>query len=751
MANGAESSVMRFGLFEVDPRAGELRRNGIKVKLQEQPFQVLAMLLERPGEVVTREELQKRLWPADTFVDFDHSLNAAVKRLRDALGDSADNPRFVETLARRGYRFLAPVMDTAGNGANGRVAGAAELPEKRKSHRWQIVLAVLLAAACISVGWHIGHRTTQPVVPREVRLTTNSPDAPIYFASISPDGRYVAYTDPRGAFVREIAADESHALALPEGLRVQTVSWYPDGSHLLAQAMADHDENWSLWNIPMLGGPPRELIDDAAGARVSPDGKQISFVRGGGKNFNHSEIWLMEADGTQPRIALNVPGFIVGPPVWSPDGTKLAYLKDVYWPGYEKEDVSIETFGVASGKTETVLADYKLRYGLAWTRDGRIFYSQAEAPPNQGESNVWSVRVDGSGRKAEDPVRLTNGPDWKPVINASEDGKHVLYIRTNIVPTIYAADVDPRTREIGRLQRVTLDERQNRPYEWTADGESVLYLSNREDGSRIYRQELGAATPEQIPGVRSSPNILRLNPEGTEILYTAEPAAEPGQQQGTSGAKESASTTAKETKHGEVAAPFDARVVRIMRIPIAGGTEQVLLEGSGINNFQCARAPSQECVFSQFTKDALSFVEFNPRTGEKGKQLLRVAGPEWEYYNWSLSPDGKMLALAKEHRAAETEVRLVPTEGGAERVLHVKDWQEVTTLDWAADGKSLWASAMLRGEARALINIDLKGRARVVLQESKPYVGWAIPSRDGKRLAIWESAGGSNAWMLDGF
>ena len=107
--NGNLVGVVKFGVYEVDPHAGELRRNGVKIKLQEQPFQVLAMLLERPGEVISREELQRRLWPADTFVDFDHSLNAAIKRLRDALRDSADNPRFVETLARRGYRFVAPV------------------------------------------------------------------------------------------------------------------------------------------------------------------------------------------------------------------------------------------------------------------------------------------------------------------------------------------------------------------------------------------------------------------------------------------------------------------------------------------------------------------------------------------------------------------------------------------------------------------------------------------------------------------
>jgi cholera toxin transcriptional activator len=110
MPPASNARLYRFGIYEVDVRSGELRKNGAKLKLQEQPFQVLAMLLERPGEVLTREQLRQRLWPADTFVDFDHSLNTAINKLRDALGDSAANPRFIETLAKRGYRFIAPVQ-----------------------------------------------------------------------------------------------------------------------------------------------------------------------------------------------------------------------------------------------------------------------------------------------------------------------------------------------------------------------------------------------------------------------------------------------------------------------------------------------------------------------------------------------------------------------------------------------------------------------------------------------------------------
>jgi cholera toxin transcriptional activator len=100
---------IRFGIFEVDSQSGELRRHGLKIKLQEQPFQALVMLLERAGEVVTREQLQRKLWPADTFVDFDRGLNRAINRLRDALGDDSNNPRFIETLPQRGYRFIVPV------------------------------------------------------------------------------------------------------------------------------------------------------------------------------------------------------------------------------------------------------------------------------------------------------------------------------------------------------------------------------------------------------------------------------------------------------------------------------------------------------------------------------------------------------------------------------------------------------------------------------------------------------------------
>src|SRR5882762_1999347 len=148
MSANSSSRIIRFSTFELNLHTGELRQQGQKVKLQEQPLQVLAALLERPGELVTREELRSKLWPADTFVDFDHGLNAAIKRLRDALGESADAPVFIETLARRGYRFIAPVHGSSASGV-GEITPAPE--QSRSFFRTHRIVFACLSSIVIAV------------------------------------------------------------------------------------------------------------------------------------------------------------------------------------------------------------------------------------------------------------------------------------------------------------------------------------------------------------------------------------------------------------------------------------------------------------------------------------------------------------------------------------------------------------------------------------------------------------------------
>lgn len=190
---------LRVGEYEVDLRSGELRHNGNKVKLQERPFQILAALLERPGEMMTREEIRQKLWPNDTFVDFEHSINTAVKKLREALGDDAENPRFVVTLPRRGYRLIAPVEFIAENGrgleggmtpsSSDNLGSPKEAP--RPKHRRMVTVAGAVLILLLFVGYMFVYhpfwrRIGTPSLNSWVQVTrfTDGATSP----ALSPDG-----------------------------------------------------------------------------------------------------------------------------------------------------------------------------------------------------------------------------------------------------------------------------------------------------------------------------------------------------------------------------------------------------------------------------------------------------------------------------------------------------------------------------------------------------------------------------------
>ena len=241
------SEILLFADFKIDLRAGELHRNGSVVRLQRQPLELLAHLARHAGEVVSREELHQRLWQNDTFVDFDNGLNAAISKVREALGDSTERPRFLETLPRRGYRFIAAVRAIPTNPAGAGLTGAdesplvpaqSEEPDRRvvsrsqvspKARHWYPVFAVLLlvaSAAAILIGiWHTERNA--PALASEQRLTANPPEAPITAAAISPDGKYVAYADPTGVYVRQIEGGETRPLPLPQGFGAAPRAGFP--------------------------------------------------------------------------------------------------------------------------------------------------------------------------------------------------------------------------------------------------------------------------------------------------------------------------------------------------------------------------------------------------------------------------------------------------------------------------------------------------------------------------------------------
>lgn len=724
--SGNGTSIVRFSIFEVDLKAGELRRNGSRVKLQEQPFQVLATLLERPGEVVTREELRARLWPADTFVDFDHGLNAAVRRLRDALGDSAETPRFVETVARRGYRFVASVSGVAS------ALGPAPPVLKSNFLRWVLVsTAGLILVIGTVVGWHAAKASGShgQIVLR--RLTANPAEDRVTGAALSPDGKYLAFSDQTGFYLRQVDSGETHGIALPNSFNARPESWFPDSIHLLVTSIAGPQEPPSLWKVSIMGGTPQVLVDRGRTASVSPDGLQIAFLKGPtyGETWvgpeGGEDVWVMQADGQNPRRLIAADGSSFGPLAWSPTGRLVAYARGRYHTGSWTTDNQIEVMDLNTGKANVILAGAGIGSDLCWT-DGRLFFVRQEPPPSQNDWNLWYIKVDPeSGKPEGTAARLTNAPGFSNRLSASADGKRLAFFKHTLQPDVYVADLESNGTRLTKPRRLTLDEREDYPYSWTPDNRAVIFVSDRDGPYHIFKQMIDQPTPELLVGGADEIAVARLSPDQSTVLYLSTP------------------------RWGQ-----PSHAVRIMRVPLAGGPPQLVLERDGISNHQCARLPSTVCIFSEISLPGLErFYSFDPTTGsthELPKLQLKAQNPYG--FNWTLSPDGKTVAFSEKLGIRkEPELRLVSVADGSERIIKVQSWAGVSSIDWAAYGKSIWAIAFTARDTWTLLNVDLQGRVRPMLEEKDMRLGWAIPSNDGRHLALWEASGTSNVWMAENF
>jgi Tol biopolymer transport system component/DNA-binding winged helix-turn-helix (wHTH) protein len=720
------SRRLRFGVFELDLRAGELHRSGIKVKLQEQPLRVLTQLLERPGDVVTREELRERLWPADTFVDFDHSLNAAIRRVRDALGDSAENPTFVETVARRGYRFLAPVSSHPANGRAPAVSPSTadtSTTSADRRHFWWFIAgtgagAVILLLIGLKLGFLLGRRHSPPTPTRNRQLTANPEDDRVRAAAVSRDGKYLAYSDETGFYLRQIDTGEIHCATLPEGLKAVAISWFPDRDHMVV-ALTNRQQQSSLWEISALGGSARQLNDDGTSPAVSPDGKEVAFLTGAKA---HQQVWLIEADGRQPRKLAGNEGDVFGALAWSPDGTELAYTRGRLEYGFGATGAIevLELHNPSHTATPLTLNHWSLMGldgPLAWTADNHLIYTLVEAPPHDPDSNLWSVALDSHGKPIDSPVRLTDASGSVFSVSISGDGKRIAYVKGVPQPDVYVARLEgPFT--INEPQRLTLDDRRDLPYDWTVDGKDVIFTSDRTGTLNVYKQAVDKTVPELL--VRGSHPMVeaRLNSDGTQLLYVEYP------------------------KWGEMNPTSP-----LMRVPLAGGTPRKVLEANWISNHQCGRAPATVCVYSVVHDHTLTFFTFDPYEGS-GKQVFTVEDDLPQLYNWSLSPDSATLAIAKAKSDGMPRIHLVKLKDASERWLTIHDYPGIGSLDWAADSKSIWAVSTGE-EENTLLNIDLRGVAHAVWRPKKKAVGWAIPSRDGRFLALYVGSSSANVWMIE--
>jgi Tol biopolymer transport system component/DNA-binding winged helix-turn-helix (wHTH) protein len=521
---------LQFGLFEVDRQARELRKSGTRIKLNDQPFQVLTILLERPGEVVTREELQARLWPADTFVDFDLSLNSAVKKLRQALGDESDNPRFVETLYRRGYRFIAPVStasrDFPSSSENGiRVSTSSESdhvsngfgsvvsdshragePATRPRTRFALIAVAGIAVLLVVLSAIIPELPPKSA-PRILGFTQITSGGKVHqMGGLATDGQrlYFQAADKSRITLGQVSVSggDSSLISTPfQNIFLGDIA--PDGSSILIGSFVGTGKDFSIWLLPLPAGSPRPLESTTAAnsAVWTPDGRQLLYATG-------ADLYEANAEGSDARKLATL-GMRIGEARASPDGKKIRVTLEDTKTG-SSEFWELNRDGSQPRPLLPNWIDFPHECCGRWTPDGKYFLFSSF---REGRNSIWALpeRHSWFVSRAK-PVQLTNGPldFWMPV--PSKDGKR-----------IFAMGGMPRS-EVLRF-----DGRSFVPYfagtsatdlAFTGDGQRVAYVSVPEQTLWASRIEGGDRIQLTAPSVMEAA-LPRWSPDGTQIAFMA--------------------------------------------------------------------------------------------------------------------------------------------------------------------------------------------------------------------------------------
>jgi Tol biopolymer transport system component len=601
--------------------------------------------------------------------------------------------------------------------------------------RWALFIAGMAAVSALglSIVWIVTHRPPPgPPELKERQLTRNPSGNAVRQGIISPDGKYLAYSDQLGMHLMFIGTGETRTIPQPAWPAPDRSGWWPNawlpsGSKFIATAM---EGGWHLstWIVSALAGTPRKLCDDADGWSVSPDGTLIAFGRGKTEEMTAREIWLMSVQGEDLRRLIPAAegnGFWYAH--WSPDGKRIAYQR--LRRTTTGEECSIETRDLAGGKPTTILSDARLcDAGYPWwSPDGRIIYTLTEPKPNQDSGNLWGIQVDAkTGARRGDPRRITNWTGVMPLIRGgTADGKQLVVDKSTFEADVFIADLGSSGRQLTNLRRLTLEVRNALPYAWTPGGKAVVFTSDRSGTWDIYLQAMDQDSAEVIVAGPDHKWAPAVTPDGCCMTYLS-----------TAGDELTAMTP-----------------VRLMRVPLQGGPPEEVLKGRGILRQACAWPPATLCVFSEESLDRkeLVFWAFDPVKGEK-QQLTRVnlQQPVLQY-DWALSPNGSRLALA-EFDPREGRIKIIPTTSGGTQDLRVKNWPGLFHIWWSSDNKSLIVGS-ISNSGSTLLDVTLEGRAYVLRKQTllSTFNTWGVPSYDGRHLALTEYTTQTDVWALENF
>jgi Tol biopolymer transport system component len=547
---------------------------------------------------------------------------------------------------------------------------------------------------------------------KHVQLTDRTRENAILGGAISPDGKYLAYSDSAGIYVKLLNTGETQPVTNAKGADVDVtwwiVSWFPDSTKFLANKILPEGST-SMWIISVVGRAPRKLRDNSTGWSVSPDGTNLVFNVG-------RQLWMMNSNGEEAHAVYEPPDNNDLERVqFSPTGGRLAYIRShASKAGFER---FIDTIDIR-GQQQTRVISMPSLHDYVWLADGNLIYSVQEA--GSETCNLWKISLNThTGIAVGNPRRLT---DWAGFcvdgLSATSDGEGLAFQRWTSHHAVYVAELFAQNTRIDTPKKLTLTTADHRPTAWTADSKAVIFASNREGHWGIYKQNWNEVSATLILATKSYP-FARISPDGKWIVYYSQRRSK-------------------------------LTPINLMRIPVEGGSPELVFNAP-ILEYRCARAPSRICAFDELTSDGRRVVfkafDVNSRniwelaSFDANMDIVRI---------WDLSPDGTRIAVLGSH-----SIHLLLTNSSTvERVIPWFEGSGWTGFDWASDGKGFFISRMSSGLGlpffkSSLYFVSLSGNAHLLWRPESYFRTYGVPSPDGRHIALDAEEIDSNIWMIE--
>jgi serine/threonine protein kinase len=577
----------------------------------------------------------------------------------------------------------------------------------RSSAFWALVGLALVFATILVLKTRWGQlEPERGFVERE--LTANPTDNPVLAAAISPDGNQLAYTDANGLSLLQIDTGEKKAFSNSIGMH--PAGWFPDQTHLLIVAPG------AISKMSTLDGTVRQLVNEGASASLSPDGKQIAFVR----FSNFTEIWLMGANGEDPHRAFSIAPSTALNAAWSPTSKRVVYVRFTGTLGRDQALV-MESCDRQGGDRKAILSDERLigdsPSDVSWLADGRVFYRLRDPSPFKFfEGNLWSINVDpDTGRVRGEPSQVTNWTGFtEGAFSHSADGRRFAFLKLQVQDSFRLAEIGPQASKLGPTRGLLTKDKWTKWLEgWTSDSKAVLFQSNAQVGDAIFKQNVRTGEIQSLISGSGQYRDPVAERNGQWLLFTQ---------------------LAANDHTGQSAA--------IMRMPINGGPASLIMKGRF--SYRCA-SRTDMCVLSEVTKNLQAFTVLDLFKG-KGEKIADGL-PASEASAWDLSPDGKSIAILPS--IERDQVLILSTQDGTRHVMRMNGWV-LQWISWSPNGQQLFVTGYNNRPPFKILLLNLDGKF-TPLKESREgeWIYGPMPSPDGHYLAYSSRWYDANVALLE--